>query len=61
MTLQINSLLKSENKIINQIQSILQSKKAKSISKQAIRVVKNLAMAFKDNSDPNKKVYSDKK
>lgn len=52
------SLLKSGN---NQIQSILQSKKAKNISKQATRVTKDLAMTFKDHNGSKKKAYRDEK
>ena len=55
------SLLKSGDKIIDQIQSILQSKKAKNINKQAIRVIEDLVMAFRDSNDSKKKAYRDKK
>lgn len=44
------SLLESRDKIIDQIQSILQSKKAKIISKQAIGMTRYLVMAFKDSN-----------
>lgn len=54
------SLLGIGNKIINQIQSILQSKEAKNLSKYAIRDTGNLAMAFKDKS-PKKKANSNDK
>lgn len=51
----ITSLLESKNKIINRIQSILQLGEAKNISKQAIRLIGNLIMAFKDNNRPKKR------
>lgn len=52
----IISLLKIGDKIINQIQTILQSKKAKNISKKAIkRGIGYLAITFKDNSTFKKK------
>lgn len=43
------SLPESRDKTINQIQSILQLKKAKNISKQVTTATGNLIMAFKDN------------
>lgn len=55
------SLLESGDKIIDQIKSILQSKKAKNISKQTIKVIRDLAIAFKDSIGLKKKVYKDKK
>lgn len=58
------SFLKTKNKTIDKIQSILQSKKAKNISKHAIKVTKNLVMAFKDRNNTNffeEKVNSNKK
>lgn len=45
----IVSLLESSNKIIDQIQSILQSKEAKNLSKRSTGAVSDLAMAFRDN------------
>lgn len=50
----ITSLLETNEKSIYKIQSILQSKKAKNLSKQAIEVVANLAMAFKDKENAPK-------
>lgn len=47
----IASLLETGNKIIDQIQSILQSKKVKNISKQTTRVVENLAISYKQNNN----------
>ena len=55
------SLLESENKTIDQIQSILQWKEAKNISKRATKVKEDLAMAFKDSNSPKKKAYRDEK
>lgn len=49
------SFLKIENKIINKIQNILQSKKIKNISKYIIKEIKNLAIAFKNNNNAFKK------
>ena len=54
------SLLKSRNKTIDQIQSILQSKEAKNISKRTTKVTSNLAIAFRDSNSPKKKAYRDK-
>lgn len=48
------NLLKIKNEIINQIQSMLQLKKAKNISKQTIKVVKDLIIAFKNNNNSRK-------
>lgn len=42
------NLLKIDNKTIDQIQSIFQSKEVKNFSKQATRNIDNLAMAFRD-------------
>ena len=50
------SLLETSNKTINKIQSILQSKEAKNISKRATGGTGELAMAFRDNN--KKKVAS---
>ena len=44
------SLLETGNKTIDKIQSILQSKEAKNISKHTTRGTGELAMAFKDNN-----------
>lgn len=57
------SLLKTKNKIINQIQRILQSKEAKNINKQIIRIVEDLAMSYKENNNWSlkKKAHLDKK
>ena len=55
------SLLESGDKTIDQIQSILQSKEAKNISKRATKVTRDLAMAFRDSNGPKKKAYRDKK
>ncbi len=56
------SLLKVGNKTIDQIQNILQSKKAKNISKQATREsTSNLAMVFRDNNTSKMKANSHKK
>lgn len=43
------SLPESRDKTINQIQSILQLKKAKNISKQVTTATSDLIMALKDN------------
>lgn len=57
----IISLLKIDDKTINQIESILQSKNAKNISKQATKeAANNLAMTFRDKR-PKKKVNSNNK
>ena len=53
------SLLESGDKTIDQIQSILQSKEAKNISKRATGVTGDLAMAFRDSNGPKKKAYRD--
>lgn len=45
----IASLLKTKNKTINEIQNILQTKKAKNISKHVTGGTKELAIAFRDN------------
>lgn len=51
----IASLLEVCNKIINQIQSILQSKETENISKQAIgRGISNLSLSFRDKNVPKK-------
>ena len=55
------SLLKSGDKIINYIQSILQSNEAKYFSKRASGVTRDLAMAFRDSNGPKKKANRDEK
>lgn len=57
----IISLLETKDKSIDKIQSILQSKKAKNISKRTTKGTKKLAMAFKDNNGPKRKALSHKK
>ena len=52
------SLLETGDKTIDQIQSILQSKEAKNLSKQATGSTGNLAMAFRDKSGSKKKANS---
>ena len=53
------SLLETGDKTIDQIQSILQSKEAKNISKRATgEGVGNLAMAFRNNNAPKRKANS---
>lgn len=52
------SLLKTGDKTIDQIQSILQSKEAKNLSKRAIGDIGNLAMASKDKGRPKRKANS---
>ena len=55
----IVSLLDTENKSIDQIQSILQSEKAKNISKRVTRKgIFNLVMAFKNNNTSKRKTNS---
>lgn len=54
------SLLKAGNKTIDQIQSILQLKEAKNLSKQASGDTSNLAMAFRDKR-PKMKANSNNK
>lgn len=54
------SLLETGDKTINQIQSIPQLKGANNLSKQAIRNIEEMAMAFRDKR-PIKKVNSDNK
>lgn len=49
------SLLETNDKTIDKIQSILQSKKVKNLSKQTIRNTGKLAKAFKDKDTPNKR------
>ena len=56
------SLLEAGDKTIDQIQSILQSKKAKNISKRVNGGTGNLAMIFRDSSNtPKRKANSYKK
>ena len=52
-------VLKSGDKTIDQIQSILQSKEAKNISKWATGVTSDLAIAFRDSNGPKKKAQKD--
>lgn len=55
----IVSFLKIVDKKINQIQNILQSKKAKNISKQDIeKGISNLAMVFRDKSAKKMQITS---
>lgn len=49
------SLLKTSNKTIDQIQSILQLKEAKTLSKRFTGAVKDIAMVFRDNYSGKKK------
>ena len=57
------SLLETGNKTIDQIQSILQSKEAKNISKRITRAIEDLAIVFRSsnnyNSGPKRKASSD--
>lgn len=55
------SLLKTRDKLINKIQSILQSKKVKNISKCITERTEELAMAFKNNNNPKQKAFNHKK
>lgn len=55
------SLLETSNKMIGQIESILQSKKAKNHTKRAIEDTSDLAIAFEDKREPKKKANSDNK
>lgn len=52
------SLLEAKDKSIDQIQSILQSREAKNISKQSTGVVADAAMSFRDNQGTKKKAKS---
>lgn len=52
------SLLEMGDKTIDQIQSNLQLKKAKNISKRTTDAVGDLAMAFRDNGAPKRKANS---
>lgn len=45
------SLLEIENKIIDQIQSMLQLKKAKNICKCITRAIEDLIILYKDNNN----------
>lgn len=47
----MTSLLETKNKIIDQIQSILQLKEAKNIIKQTIGAVGDLAISYKENNN----------
>lgn len=47
----MTSFLEIGNKIIDEIQSILQSKKVKNISKHITGGIKDLAIVFKDNTN----------
>lgn len=53
----IAGLLETDNKTIDQIQSILQLKKVKNLSKQAIGSTSNLAIAFRDKNGSKKSEY----
>lgn len=53
----IAGLLEMDNKTIDQIQSILQLKKVKNLSKQAIGSTSNLAIAFRDKNGSKKSEY----
>ena len=55
------SLLETSNKTIDQIQSILQSKEAKNLSKRATGDIGDLAMVFRDKGGPKQKANSDDK
>lgn len=55
------SLLETGNKTIDQIQSILQSKVTKNLSKRVTRGTGNQAMAFRDKEKPKRKANSDDK
>lgn len=55
------SLPESRDRTINQIQSILQLKKAKNMSRQATTATGDLIMAFKDNGGQNEKANRDEK
>ena len=56
------SLLETEDKIIDQIQNILQFKEANNISKQATgEDIGKLAIVFQNNNAPKKKANSHKK
>lgn len=52
------SPLETGNKTIDQIQSILQSKKAKNICKQATGDIETLAMSFRDKAASKQKANS---
>ncbi len=51
----MTSLLESGDKTINQIQSILQSREVKNISKQVTEAIKDLAMAFRNDGEYKRK------
>ncbi len=53
------SLLETGDKTIDQIQSILQSKEAKNLSKRATRETDDLAMAFRDKRGLKRKANND--
>lgn len=55
------NLLEAGDKSIDQIQSILQSKEVKNISKQATGIVTNAAISFKNNQRTKKKANSNEK
>ncbi len=55
------NLLEVKNKSINEIQSILQSKETKNISKQATGVVANVVILFRNNQGMKKKANSNEK
>lgn len=50
------SLLESRDKTIDQIQSILQLREVKNISKHVTEVTKDLAIAFRDNNGLKKSI-----
>lgn len=56
------SLLKANNKTIDQIKSILQSRDTKNISRRATEdSISNLTMAFKDKNLPKRKINREDK
>lgn len=52
------SLLESKNKLIDKIQSILQFKEAKNISKYTIREIGKLGLVFKNNNSSKQKAFN---
>lgn len=57
----IASLLKTRDKFIDQIQSILQLRKEKKIGKQFIEVIFDIAIVFRDNQRTKKRANNNKK
>lgn len=53
------SILETGDKTINQISSILQSKKANNFNKQIIGGIDNLAIAFRIKNGPKRKANND--